>query len=454
MGNSHFNRKIGRAVRDAVRSGRFEDIGRVVGDTMHEVADEVNETFGGQQPTGHHPPHPYAPDGQQNGGYYGYTTQTPPQQGQQAPPPEDPNGFVPPEEQPGYVPPQGRSMYRDPAAWKPRHSRSRTRHNPSVRGLPGSVSGTLCSVLGTIIGVPMLIADVVLVATAAASGIALQTFIIDAALMAPITLASFGCAGYGGRLRRRVRRFSRYQAALGGAAFGRVAQLAETAGETPARTVKDLKKMITVGVYPNGHFNQDETCFMIDDETYQEYLDAEKSHLVKEQAARAEEEKKKADPQSAELEAVRREGNEYLLEIRAANDEIPDEVVSGKLYQLENVTGRIFQCVEQHPAKLPDIRKFMRYYLPTTLKLVKSYQEFDKQPVQGENIRKAKDEIEHALDTINTAFANLLDSLFADDAFDVSTDISTLETMLKQEGLTGSDFKQPLEEEAPEIKLS
>ena len=103
---------------------------------------------------------------------------------------------------------------------------------------------------------------------------------------------------------------------------------------------------------------------------------------------------------------------------------------------------------------MPDIRKFMRYYLPTTLKLVKSYQEFDKQPVQGENIRKAKDEIEHALDTINTAFANLLDSLFADDAFDVSTDISTLETMLKQEGLTGSDFKQPPEEEAPEIKLS
>ncbi len=94
----------------------------------------------------------------------------------------------------------------------------------------------------------------------------------------------------------------------------------------------------------------------------------------------------------------------------------------------------------------------MRYYLPTTLKLVQSYQEFDTQPVQGENITQAKTEIAQALDTINAAFANLLDSLFADDALDISTDISALETMLKQEGLTGSDFqKKP--EDSPDLKL-
>lgn len=74
------------------------------------------------------------------------------------------------------------------------------------------------------------------------------------------------------------------------------------------------------------------------------------------------------------------------------------------------------------------------------MKLVNSYEEFESQPVQGENITKAKGEIEQALDTINMAFENLLDTLFANDAFDISADISTLETMLKQEGLTGSDF--------------
>ena len=84
----------------------------------------------------------------------------------------------------------------------------------------------------------------------------------------------------------------------------------------------------------------------------------------------------------------------------------------------------------------------MRYYLPTTLKLVNAYREFEQQPAQGENIRSAKEEIKKSLDVINQAFEKLLDSLFEDDALDISTDISVLHTMLAQEGLTGSDFPQ------------
>ena len=82
----------------------------------------------------------------------------------------------------------------------------------------------------------------------------------------------------------------------------------------------------------------------------------------------------------------------------------------------------------------------MNYYLPTTLKLLDAYEEFDSQPVQGENIKTAKQQIEQTLDTINIAFENLLDKLFTDEVLDVSSDISALETMLKQEGLTGSEF--------------
>ena len=84
----------------------------------------------------------------------------------------------------------------------------------------------------------------------------------------------------------------------------------------------------------------------------------------------------------------------------------------------------------------------MNYYLPTTLKLLNAYSEFDSQPVQGENIRTAKAEIEKTLDTIIVAFENLLDSLFQDDMLDISTDISALEATLAQEGLTGDDFNK------------
>lgn len=89
---------------------------------------------------------------------------------------------------------------------------------------------------------------------------------------------------------------------------------------------------------------------------------------------------------------------------------------------------------------MPETRKFIEYYMPTTLKLVNAYKEFDAQPIQGDNIIKSKKEIESTLDTINEAFVNLFDSLFEDVAMDISTDISVLQTMLAQEGLTGRDF--------------
>lgn len=77
-----------------------------------------------------------------------------------------------------------------------------------------------------------------------------------------------------------------------------------------------------------------------------------------------------------------------------------------------------------------------------TLKLLNAYKELNEQPVQGDNIRNAKNEIEKTLDTINNAFEKLLDDLFEEIALDISTDISVLETLFTQEGLKKDDFKK------------
>ena len=84
----------------------------------------------------------------------------------------------------------------------------------------------------------------------------------------------------------------------------------------------------------------------------------------------------------------------------------------------------------------------MEYYLPTTVKLLEAYEDLDGQPVQGANIISSKQEIEKTLDTLNVAFEKLLDSLFQDTAWDVSSDISVLHTMLAQEGLTEDGLKK------------
>ena len=105
------------------------------------------------------------------------------------------------------------------------------------------------------------------------------------------------------------------------------------------------------------------------------------------------------------------------------------------------LVDRIFDRVEQKPDTVDDIRKLMEYYLPTTIKLLEAYEELDAQPVQGENIISSKQEIEKTLDTLNTAFEKLLDELFQDTAWDLSSDISVLNTMLAQEGLTEDGLK-------------
>ena len=89
---------------------------------------------------------------------------------------------------------------------------------------------------------------------------------------------------------------------------------------------------------------------------------------------------------------------------------------------------------------IPDLKRLMNYYLPVTVKLLDAYEDMDRQPVQGENIRSSKKEIEDTLDTLNSAFEKLLDSVFKDVAWDVSSDISVLNTVLAQEGLKEDDF--------------
>ena len=109
------------------------------------------------------------------------------------------------------------------------------------------------------------------------------------------------------------------------------------------------------------------------------------------------------------------------------------------LFRLENLLMEIFEGLKGHPEKRHQMQKFMNYYLPTTIKLVGAYEEFDELSSQSREIMEAKAEIEKTLDTINGAFEELLSRMFRDTAFDVTTDAQVLQTMLAKEGLAGQD---------------
>ena len=123
--------------------------------------------------------------------------------------------------------------------------------------------------------------------------------------------------------------------------------------------------------------------------------------------------------------------------------------MSQKISRLEEVSGKIFDYVKAHPEKLPQIRKFMSYYLPTTLKLLRSYDELSRQGVSGQNITGTMEKVEGMMATIVLAFEKQLDSLFGDQAMDISTDITVLDNMMAREGLTGGDAVHQAAQENP-----
>lgn len=141
-----------------------------------------------------------------------------------------------------------------------------------------------------------------------------------------------------------------------------------------------------------------------------------------------------------EADAVLERGREMIRQIRAENDLIPDEVLSGKLEMLENSCADIFRAVYEKPAKVSQIRKFMDYYLPTTLKLVKSYRVLGEKGVSAQKVTDTRARISSALDVVLAACQKTLDNLYNEDVLDVTTDIDVLEQMLKRDGLTETDL--------------
>ena len=126
-----------------------------------------------------------------------------------------------------------------------------------------------------------------------------------------------------------------------------------------------------------------------------------------------------------------------ITEMRRLDDAIEDEKVSAQIVHLEDVTKKIVDYVVDHPQKMSDVRRFFNYYLPTALKLLGSYNKVDGTGISGTNIDTTKDQVEEMMDKALEAFDQQLDSLYADEAMDVSTEIKVMESLLKQEGLTG-----------------
>ena len=242
----------------------------------------------------------------------------------------------------------------------------------------------------------------------------------------------------GAKKQRLTKKYYDYGRVLGTVEYFDISALAQRCLKRDEMVLKDIKELIKEGYLPRARLDAREKTCMITDNAYQMYLGAEKDRVERERKE-LEEANKKARQEAGlpgTAKDILSDGTEYIKFVRTINDKIPDtEEMSDKLYRLEEIMNKIFAQVRKNPESADELHKLMDYYLPTTKKLLSAYIELEKQP-DLDNVTKTKAEISDAMDTINEAFENLLDSLFQDMAWDISSDISVMKTMMAQDGLT------------------
>lgn len=317
-----------------------------------------------------------------------------------------------------------------------RNSRTAQEAMPYDRKAPGKAAGVLMLVLGVVLAVFFFVCLLTLLIVQAITGAAMAAGVVFAVLTAAAVLVAvcgFRKISFTGRYQKYIRK-------IGHRVYVSVGDLAKSVGKKPDFVMRELQKLIDQKVFYQAHLDRQDQYLILTNEAYEKYVDARLQLQTKEEAAARRRREEEQLPE--EIRRLLEEGESYIDCIRKSNERIPDPVVTDKLNRMERVLTRIFAAVKQHPEVAGDLGKLMSYYLPTTRKLLDAYIELAVQPAVGENITTTKKEIEDALDTLNAAFEKLLDGLFRDKAWDISTDISALNTILAQDGLTEDGFKK------------
>ena len=280
-------------------------------------------------------------------------------------------------------------------------------------------------------GKGMMIAGIVI---AAIFGIALvsglPTVLMTEGLLQGLGLMSPVLGFFGGGLAlvwagaqrsKKAKRFRKYLALIGRRESISITTLAQAMPVSVHKACDDLQDMLDDGILKTGYLDMSTGRLVLSDEGLREEAPAPEP-----------------EPEEAEEEPLDMTDDDAVLEaIRKLNDDIEDEEMSRKIDRIGEITGKIFAYQKQNPSRAGQLRSFLSYYLPTTLKILKAYARMEEQGVEGENIRSAKERIEGMMDKVVEGFEKQLDKLFQDDAMDIATDVQVLERMLEKDGLSG-----------------
>lgn len=249
---------------------------------------------------------------------------------------------------------------------------------------------------------------------------------------------------------KREKRYMRYMAIIGGRPVMPIADIAAAIPVSIGQAARELQNMIELGYFGlSAYIDKRTKCIVLDGRAPEAaswkqpiYAEPEPEPAPEPEPVKPEPEKpneKTAPAQETEAEDGDQFGR-WITAIREVNERIDDQVISDKIDRIERLTARIFEMVRSRPDKEGQIRKFMNYYLPTTVKLLDSYALLEAQGIEGDNITASKRQIEDIMDSLIQGFEKQLDMLFSAQAMDINSDIEVLESMMAVDGLKENEF--------------
>ena len=210
-----------------------------------------------------------------------------------------------------------------------------------------------------------------------------------------------------------------------------VSMLADLTHQKPKKVHKRLQKYIRKGWLNAWLDDKTDTLYL----TAEDYRAAQEA-LAAQRARPAPQPEQEAAPETPlNLETARR----FAKVLEQEQQLMQDAQGAEELAHMQKTTEAICDWLETHPESLPKARRFAEYYIPTTLKLLHTYN--DVQGQKGDNAESIRRDIAGILHTLNQAYSNLYDNLLSDVALDVSSEIAALQGMLANDGLTGEGLQ-------------
>lgn len=250
-------------------------------------------------------------------------------------------------------------------------------------------------------------------------------------IMALITIGGIVMLVIGIRDIKRISRYKKYLYQFYGKEFIPLSHLAGFARVSEDVVYSDINDMLAKQYILKAVFDSKHEYVFFSDEVYEQYLKACQTQAQKQKEAR-----KRARAQKDSQ--VISDGWDNLNKLGEIIQRISDVSVRQKSSELYDTAQKIMDFITENTDRADEIKKLSSYYLPSTVNILNTYLTFEEKDMDSEDIRKAKAEIENMLDVSQTAFKNILSSLYDDDAMDVSTDIAAMQAMMAQEGLIDS----------------